>query len=277
MEVFNLDIIPGKSAPVIHASQYDVGREFKANLFEGPAVYTLSGAETLAVYVRKPDGNMVTVAVTNTSDSYITFETTEQMTACDGASLCELRIQNGADVIGTANFILECEKSPDTGITSQTEINNLETLVDGFTALAVADQYDSANVIFDATPTSGHGNGYAVTSDGLYTAITPLTETTITITRGATMPGGFPVPTLQRFGKVCIVLYALQIPAGTYANTDILWNLSVAPKSHVRNTVQIGGNPVTLNINTSGEVYFQGAQTFSGAVWAFGQIVYITT
>lgn len=167
MEVFNLDIIPGKSAPVIHASQYDVGREFKANLFEGPAVYTLSGAETLAVYVRKPDGNMVTVAVTNTSDSYITFETTEQMTACDGASLCELRIQNGADVIGTANFILECEKSPDTGITSQTEINNLETLVDGFTALAVANQYDSANVIFDATPTAGHGNGYAPTSESI--------------------------------------------------------------------------------------------------------------
>ena len=167
MEVFNLDIIPGKSAPVIHASQYDVGREFKANLFEGPAVYTLSGAETLAVYVRKPDGNMVTVAVTNTSDSYITFETTEQMTACDGASLCELRIQNGADVIGTANFILECEKSPDTGITSQTEINNLETLVDGFTALAVANQYDSANFIFDATPTAGHGNGYAPTSESI--------------------------------------------------------------------------------------------------------------
>lgn len=171
MEVFNLDIIPGKSVPVIHASQFDAGREFKANLFEGPTVYTLSGAETLSVIVRKPDGNMVTAAVTNTSDSYIIFETTEQMTACDGANLCELRIENGVDVIGSINFIMEVEKSPDTGITSASEIHNLAAQVDAFTAIAVADQYDSANVIFDNSPTPGHGNGYAVTSEGVETAL----------------------------------------------------------------------------------------------------------
>ena len=178
MEVFNLDIIPGKSAPVIHASQFDAGREFKANLFEGPTVYTLSGAETLSVIVRKPDGNMVTAAVTNTSDSYITFETTEQMTACDGANLCELRIENGADVIGSINFIMEVEKSPDTGITSASEIHNLEAQVDAFTAIAVANQYDSANVIFDNAPTAGHGNGYAVTSEGVATALSTKADTT---------------------------------------------------------------------------------------------------
>jgi len=177
MEVFNLDIIPGKSAPVIHASQFDAGREFKANLFEGPTVYTLSGAETLSVIVRKPDGNMVTAAVTNTSDSYITFETTEQMTACDGANLCELRIENGADVIGSINFIMEVEKSPDTGITSASEIHNLEAQVDAFTAIAVANQYDSANVIFDNAPTPGHGNGYAVTSEGVATALGTKADT----------------------------------------------------------------------------------------------------
>jgi len=306
MEVFNLDIIPGKSAPVIHASQFDAGREFKANLFEGPTVYTLSGAETLSVIVRKPDGNMVTAAVTNTSDSYITFETTEQMTACDGANLCELRIENGADVIGSINFIMEVEKSPDTGITSASEIHNLEAQVDAFTAIAVANQYDSANVIFDNAPTPGHGNGYAVTSEGVATAlgtkadtsslatvattgaysdlsglptipdITPLTETSITITKGATMPSGFPVPSVMRYGKVCIVNFSIQIPAGTYASSDILWKLSIAPTSHIRNTVAMGGSTTTLNINTSGEIYFQGSQTLSGSAWTFGQIVYIT-
>ena len=165
MEVFNLDIIPGKSVPVIHASQYDKGREFRANLFERSAVYTLAGTETLNVYVRKPDGNMVTLNVTNTSSDYITFKTTEQTTACDGANLCELRITKGADIIGTANFILDCEKSPDTGIQSASEINNLGVQVAGFVATEVANQYDSANVIFDNVPTAGHGNGYAATSE----------------------------------------------------------------------------------------------------------------
>ena len=121
---------------------------------------------------------MVTESVTNTSSTYVVIETTEQMTACDGANLCELRIEDGGDRIGTLNFVMECEKSPDTGITSQTEINNLETLVDGFTALAVADQYDSANVIFDAIPTAGHGNGYAPTSECI--TLANCLDTTIT-------------------------------------------------------------------------------------------------
>lgn len=321
MEVFNLDIIPGKSAPVIHASQFDAGREFKANLFEGPTVYTLSGAETLAVYVRKPDGNMVTVAVTNTSDSYITFKTTEQMTACDGASLCELRIENGADVIGTANFILECEKSPDTGITSQSEINNLEAQVNAFTAIAVADQYDSANVIFDNSPTPGHGNGYAVTSEGVATALgakantsdipvnsdfslAGLSDTTITtpsnnqvpsysggkwvnksvesilnttcsIVRGSGRPNTFPIPGISRSGNVVIVIFGLQLPAGTYASTDILWTVTPKPKTTCRGNPAMGGSYPSMIIDTDGNIKFNGPQTLSADTWLIGQIMYL--
>lgn len=228
MEVFNLDIIPGKSAPVIHASQYDKGREFRANLFERSAVYTLAGTETLNVYVRKPDGNMVTLNVTNTSSDYITFKTTEQTTACDGANLCELRITKGADVIGTANFILDCEKSPDTGITSQTEINNLETLVDGFTALAVADQYDSANVIFDSVPTAGHGNGYTVTSDGIKTALdTKVTATATNVKSQITWNESTASGTgAYKIGNMVFLTY--QGESKTHANGDTLFVLPAA-------------------------------------------------
>lgn len=218
MEVFNLDIIPGKSAPVIHASQFDAGREFKANLFEGPTVYTLSGAETLSVIVRKPDGNMVTAAVTNTSDSYITFETTEQMTACDGANLCELRIENGADVIGSINFIMEVEKSPDTGITSASEIHNLEAQVNAFTAIAVADQYDSANVIFDNSPTPGHGNGYAVTSEGVATALGTKDVTSQITWNETTVDTGTGA---YKFGNMVFITY--QGENKTHAALDVLF------------------------------------------------------
>ena len=122
---------------------------------------------------------MVTLNVTNTSSDYITFKTTEQTTACDGANLCELCITKGAVVIGTANFILDCEKSPDTGIQSASEINNLGVQVAGFVATEVANQYDSANVIFDNVPTAGHGNGYAVQSK--YFALDTVTVDGITI------------------------------------------------------------------------------------------------
>ena len=41
----------------------------------------------------------------------------------------------------------------------------------GLVASEVAQQYDSANVIFDEEPTEGHGTGYTVTSEGIKTAI----------------------------------------------------------------------------------------------------------
>lgn len=172
MESFNLNIIPGKDRPVCHASQYDIGRTIRVNLFEGFNVFTLDGTEVISISVRKPDGNVVTESVTNTSDSYVEFVTTEQMTACHGSNLCELKLEKGADVIGTMNFILEVEQDPlEGGVQSASEIDNLETQIAGMVATEVANQYDSANVIFDPSPVPGHGNGYAVTSEGVATEL----------------------------------------------------------------------------------------------------------
>ena len=168
MEVIKLNLIPGKACPVVHVSQFDDGREFKAELYEGVNVYTLDGTETLTAIVKKPDGNEVTAAVTNTSDNYVIITTTEQMTACAGGNLGTLRIEKGAVTIATLNFILECQASPDTGIQSDSEIHNLEAQVNQMVEDAVAEQYDSNNVLFDTAPTSGHGVPYAVTSGGLW-------------------------------------------------------------------------------------------------------------
>lgn len=172
MEVFNLNIIPGAVAPIIHASQYDEDREFRANLFEGDQVFELTGEEIISVNVRKTDGNVVTAAVVNTGANYVDFSTTLQMTACAGANLCQLRIENSPRKIGTLNFILAVERDPlEGGIQSESEINNLATQVAEMVAEDVAEQYDSANVIFDNEPTDNHGIGYTVTSEGIKNAI----------------------------------------------------------------------------------------------------------
>lgn len=168
MEQFNLNTIPGKVAPVCNASQYDTGRTIRVNLFEGSQVYTLDGTEVLSVSVRKPDGHIVTEGVTNTGAEYVEIVTTEQMTACAGDNLCELKIEKGGDVIGTLNFILRVELDPLAGgDPSKSFVYNLQTQI----AAAVADQYDSNAVIFDAAPTPGHGVGYVVTSEGIAAAI----------------------------------------------------------------------------------------------------------
>lgn len=164
MEVIKLNLIPNGASPVAHASQYDEGRRFRCDLFEGAEVYTLDGTEVLECDIKKPDGNVVTVAVTNTSDSYIVVETTLQMCACAGNSFGEIKITKDAIVIGTLNFILAVERSPlEGGIESDSGIHNLQEQI----GEAVAEQYSGENVIFDITPTADHGVGFAVTSEGV--------------------------------------------------------------------------------------------------------------
>lgn len=168
MEVIKLNLIPNGASPVAHASQYDEGRRFRCDLFEGAEVYTLDGTEVLECDIKKPDGNIVTVAVTNTSDSYIVVETTLQMCACAGNSFGEIKITKDAKVIGTLNFILAVERSPlEGGIESDSGIHNLQEQI----GEAVAEQYSGEDVIFDSTPTAGHGVGFAVTSEGVKTEL----------------------------------------------------------------------------------------------------------
>lgn len=172
MEIINLDMVPGKKSPVCHASQFDEGRVIRFNLYDSGLPFTLDGTESITFEVRKPDGNIVTSTLTNTSDSYVDVVTTEQMTAVKGANLCEVRIEKGETNIGSLNVIMAVEMDPtDGGIASASEIDNLRNQVNEMVAEEVAEQYDSENVIFDSEPTEGHGTGFAVTSEGIKKAI----------------------------------------------------------------------------------------------------------
>ena len=72
------------------------------------------------------------------------------------------------------NFILAVERSPlEGGIQSDSGIHNLQAQI----ADAVAEQYAAEDVVFDATPTAGHGVGFAVTSEGVKNALDAVAAT----------------------------------------------------------------------------------------------------
>ena len=126
MEQINLNLISGEALPVAHASQYDVGRTIRLNLFDGSSVYTLSSEAVVSLNVKKLDGTIVTAALSHAQTTYVDFTTTEQMTAAAGKALCEVKI----DKIGTLNFILDIERGPKDGsIESDSEINDLESQI----------------------------------------------------------------------------------------------------------------------------------------------------
>ena len=132
MEQINLNIIPSGVAPVCHASQYDEGRTIRANLFDGSTAYKIVSGDTVTLNVRKPDDTIVTAAVTVTiGNTYVEFDTTEQMTAVFGSNLCDLTIENGGVKVGTLNFIMEVETDVlSNGDPSQSEIHDLEAQVE---------------------------------------------------------------------------------------------------------------------------------------------------
>ena len=128
MEKIDLNLIPGEAPPVCHVSQFDTGRTIRANLFDGSAIYTLTGEETITINVRKPDSHVVTRELTAVSSrSYVTIRTTRQMTACAGNNLCELSIEKGSTLIGTTNFMMEVEEDPlNGGVTTLEAYSDLE-------------------------------------------------------------------------------------------------------------------------------------------------------
>ena len=138
MQKVNLNLIPGGVRPVINVSQYDEGRQFQLAIFNGSASYDLTG-KTVVIEVGKLDGNGVAyddtdevnnIPVVAISGNIVTITTPKQMTAVAGQNNAELKISDSSAVIGTLNFILDCEQSalsPDTPI-SDTQIPALEDL-----------------------------------------------------------------------------------------------------------------------------------------------------
>lgn len=127
MEEITLNLIPGGATQVVHASQFDTGRQFKLITYDGdepfnPSTYT---AQFESI---KPDGNIVQADVTKDSTS-VTVTTTEQMCAVVGDTICEIRFSKSGNVIGTANFILRVELDPIfAGTSSQSEGPVAETI-----------------------------------------------------------------------------------------------------------------------------------------------------
>lgn len=126
----NLNLVPGAVMPVIHCSQYDVGRTFTATLFDGAVTYTPPAGAVIFITGIKGDDHIFEYTTTTDPEviaytgSVVTIMTPQQMTAAAGPCICELRIvdPNGLN-IGTLNFVLMCEQdATENGILSDSDI-----------------------------------------------------------------------------------------------------------------------------------------------------------
>jgi len=107
MEQINIDIVPVGVCKTAHASQFDMGRQIRFNLYNQGSPYTLTGAETVTMVVNGEEES-----ITNTSDNYVIWDVADSDCETAGVIGCELRIVLGSMLIGSRNFFLEVEMDP---------------------------------------------------------------------------------------------------------------------------------------------------------------------
>ena len=113
MESIILDLTPSCVKPVLHASQYDDGRQWKCNIEDNGTPYAFKEGDTAELNLRKGDGTVVTSSVAVVpGQTYAVLVSTEQMCAVWGSNLGELTIRSNGVKVGSCNFILEVEKDP---------------------------------------------------------------------------------------------------------------------------------------------------------------------
>ena len=157
-QTFKLDITPGASRPVIHASQGDIGRPFKSELYWNGEAWTPGTGVACKIRGKKPDATVFEYDETSsTADveidgAAVLFNTSEQMTIIPGPVECELVFNDGVNDIASANFVLIVEDSPyDPDALSESDVLTLADAVAGMVDDAIDAKISAFETEFRAT------------------------------------------------------------------------------------------------------------------------------
>ena len=146
-EYIELNLIPTGEKPVFHAAQYDVGRPIIIKLKNGEDDFTPTGLD-LELQVRKVDNNIVTAVPDSVDGNVVTFLSTQQMTACSGTNLGKIQITKDDLDIATLLFYLVVQRDVLAGgLTSQSEIHDLEDQIAVLVPEVIGDEYYTAEQV----------------------------------------------------------------------------------------------------------------------------------
>lgn len=127
-QYYNLDLIPNAVPVVVKASQYDrTSRMLIFNIYKQGELFEIPSNSTVTIRGTKKDMTGFEYPCSYATNQ-ITAVIEEQMTIFSGKYPVELRIAQGGQILGTANFILDVEESPlkDDTIVSETDLPLLE-------------------------------------------------------------------------------------------------------------------------------------------------------
>lgn len=117
-----LNIVPGGIIPIINVSQNDIGRVLQFELYDGVSAASITAGTTATIEGTKPDNHAFQYSAT-ISGNVVTVNTVQQMVIVPGTVECTLTLTYSGQVIGTALFFMEVERS---GLDMNADVSDTE-------------------------------------------------------------------------------------------------------------------------------------------------------
>lgn len=140
-------------------------------------------------------------------------------------------------------------------------------------SLAGAISPAAANVTFNNSGTGMTASNVQAAIEEIDGITDGLTATSTNITRYSGVSSSVPLPAVSRRGKLVIIHFAHQLPAGTYTN---LWNVTPTPASQQHAIVALGNSWTIMSVTNTGVVKFNNSVTLNSDQYVIGQIIYNT-
>ena len=117
-----LNIVPGGVIPTVNVSQNDIGRVLQFELYDGLSVANITAGTAATIEGTKPDNHAFQYSAT-VSGNVVTVNTVQQMVIVPGTVECTLTLTYNSQVIGTALFFMEVERS---GLDMNADVSDTE-------------------------------------------------------------------------------------------------------------------------------------------------------
>ena len=158
MQTIRLSTTPGVVNPGAYLSQYDVGRQMLFLLYDDVGKYIPAAGSTVHIRATKPSGFGFDVACIWSQNS-VTVTVTDEMSNESGSFAAELRIEKNGNILGTANFLWNVERS-----------THLEGTIDGNEEAenlyqSLINAINNANAAADAANQAAAGVGRGISEE----------------------------------------------------------------------------------------------------------------
>lgn len=157
--LFSVNITPGAMPPIVHVSEYDVGRAYTVSILDEQGNTFTIPTGTTASIEGTLNGKVGFTQSASISNNQVSFTLTESMTAYSGKAWCKIKLTLNSEPIQTCAFILAVDRA---GVEADTILHSpgfQEQINEG-----IAEYFDNDPPFFELP--SGGQSGQALVSDG---------------------------------------------------------------------------------------------------------------